>query len=74
MVDSPTFVRRARRSGSRSCADLAAGRGLGRLGRFRGDGRVCDQLGGWLRGLVLTPPRLAVRCQQLTQAERPTAR
>jgi len=34
--------------------------GLRRLGRFRGGGRLYDQLGGWLCGLGLTPPRLAV--------------
>ena len=29
----------------RSCAELAARRGWGRLGRFRGGGGVCDQRG-----------------------------
>jgi len=60
--DSPQLAR-----GHRFWDDLAAGRGFGRLVRFRGDGRVCDQLGGWFCGLGLTPPRLAVRwAQRLT--------
>jgi hypothetical protein len=48
MVNSPTFVGRARRSESRFHSDFAAGRGWGRLGRFTGVGGVCDQLRGWL--------------------------
>ena len=48
MVNSPTFVGRARRSGSQFHSDFAARRGLGRLGRFTGVGGVCDQLRGWL--------------------------
>jgi hypothetical protein len=33
-------------SGSPFCWDLAARRGLGRLGRFIGAGSLCDQSGG----------------------------
>ena len=36
------------------CADWAARRGWGRLGRFRGGGGLCDQLSGWFCGLGLT--------------------
>jgi hypothetical protein len=44
MVNSPIFVGRARRSESQFWGDLAARRGWGRLGWFRGAGRLCDHL------------------------------
>src|SRR5579864_6184850 len=40
---------------SRFHNDFAAQRGWGRLGRFRGGGRFCDQLSGWFCGLGLIP-------------------
>jgi hypothetical protein len=64
MVNSPTFVVRAWRSESRFHSDFAAHRDWGRLVRFRGCGRFCDQLSGWFCGLGLIPPRLAVRWAQ----------
>jgi hypothetical protein len=53
MVNSPTFVGRARRSESRFHNDFAARRGLGRLKRFRGVGSLCDHLGGFSRATSL---------------------
>jgi hypothetical protein len=64
MVNSPTFVGRARRSESRFHNDFAARR-VGRgwcVSEARGS--LCDQLGGWFCGLGLIPPRLAVRWAQ----------
>lgn len=49
MVNSPTFVGRARRS-EPIPNDFAAG--VGTAGAFP-SGRLCDQLSGWLRGLQL---------------------
>jgi hypothetical protein len=47
-------------------AELAAQRGWGRLGRFRGADSLCDQSSGWFSGLGFAPPCLAVRCEQVT--------
>ena len=46
------FPRRVGRStGETIQRESAARRGWGRLERFRGRGGLCDQFGGWFRGL-----------------------
>jgi len=56
MVNSRTFVGRARAHRKPIPQRFGCPEGSGRLRRFRGGGRFCDQLSGWFCGLGLIPP------------------